>query len=199
MAFRNAHHSSIQETPAFLVYGRDLQMLYDLIFRDQVWTYFGMHSVSTQLVKRLQSSLVKEHKKKSVEEVSKYQISLPKSKQIAVGDLVYLHTPKIRIHTSRKLTKLNNGPFRIIKQFAPVIFEIQHFNEPIYKQRIHLNRLVTVVEWEIFPVANLGELSVDLSNRQEIVDTRDSADKVLNQLPPFIDLIRIGGIQKGIL
>ncbi|GIY48238.1 integrase catalytic domain-containing protein [Caerostris extrusa] len=53
MAFRNAHHSSIQETPAFLVYGRDLQMLYDLIFRDQIWTYFDMHSVSTQLVNRL--------------------------------------------------------------------------------------------------------------------------------------------------
>ncbi|GIY06131.1 endonuclease [Caerostris extrusa] len=35
MAFRSAHHRSIQETPAFLVYGRDLQMPYDLIFRDQ--------------------------------------------------------------------------------------------------------------------------------------------------------------------
>ncbi|GIY67291.1 reverse transcriptase [Caerostris extrusa] len=54
MAFRNAHHRTIQETPAFLVYGRDLA--YDLIFRDQVRTYSDASSFATQLVNRLQSS-----------------------------------------------------------------------------------------------------------------------------------------------
>ncbi|GIY89544.1 reverse transcriptase, partial [Caerostris extrusa] len=110
------HHRSIQETPAFLVYGRDLQMPYDRIFRDQVRTYSDTPSFATQLVNRLQSSfaLVKQHLEKSAEGVAKCkcQIELPKSKQISVGDLVYLHTPKIRIHTSKKLAKLNDGPLK---------------------------------------------------------------------------------------
>ncbi|GIZ01197.1 reverse transcriptase [Caerostris extrusa] len=173
----------------FLVYGRNLQMPYDLIFRDQVRTYSDTPSFATQLVNRLQSSfaLVKQHLEKSAEEVSKYQIELPKSKQISVGDLVYLHTPKIRIHTSKKLAKLNDGPFRVIKQFSPVMFEIQHINKPINKQRVHLNRLVKVAAREIFPDVGLDEQTVNLSNSQKIDVTHENVDnEVLNQFPPFL-------------
>ncbi|GIX89939.1 reverse transcriptase [Caerostris extrusa] len=124
-------------------------MPYDLIFRDPVRTYSDTPSFATQLVNMLQTSfaLVKQHLEKSAEEVSKYQIELPKSKQIVVGDLVYLDTPKIRIRTSKELAKLNYGPFRVIKQFFSVMFEIQHVN----KQRVHLKRLVKVAVRQVFP------------------------------------------------
>ncbi|GBN37458.1 hypothetical protein AVEN_88085-1 [Araneus ventricosus] len=39
MAFKSAYHRSIQETPDFLVYGRDPVMPYDLIFSDPVRSY----------------------------------------------------------------------------------------------------------------------------------------------------------------
>ncbi|GIZ01411.1 hypothetical protein CEXT_762761 [Caerostris extrusa] len=66
------------------------------------------------------------------------------------------------------------------------MFEIQHVNEPVNKQRVHLNRLVKVTESRFSPSLSLDEQFVDLSNSQEIDDTRDNADnEVLNQFPPF--------------
>ncbi|GBN93433.1 hypothetical protein AVEN_161970-1 [Araneus ventricosus] len=54
IAYRSAYHRSIQETPAFLVYGRDLVMPYDLIFSEPVRSYSDSPSYAHQVVNRLQ-------------------------------------------------------------------------------------------------------------------------------------------------
>ncbi|GBL97722.1 hypothetical protein AVEN_255487-1, partial [Araneus ventricosus] len=56
MAFRNAYHRTFEETPAFLLYGRDPVMPYDLIFSDPVRTYSDTPSYAQQLANRLQST-----------------------------------------------------------------------------------------------------------------------------------------------
>ncbi|GBN13397.1 hypothetical protein AVEN_69182-1 [Araneus ventricosus] len=134
-------------------------MPYDLIFPDTVRSYSDTPSYAHKLVNRLQSSfaLVKQHLENSAEEFCKKPVSLPKSKQIAVGDLVYLHIPRIKIHTSKKLAKFNQGPFRLIKQFSPVIFEIQQVNQPSKRQKVHLKSLIKVVERDTFPNTQVGE------------------------------------------
>ncbi|GIY54615.1 hypothetical protein CEXT_700151 [Caerostris extrusa] len=66
------------------------------------------------------------------------------------------------------------------------MFEIQHINKPINKQRVHLNRLVKVAVREIFPDVGLDEQTVNLSNSQKIDGTHENVDnEVLNQFPPF--------------
>ncbi|GIY57287.1 hypothetical protein CDAR_89341 [Caerostris darwini] len=66
------------------------------------------------------------------------------------------------------------------------MFEIQHVNKPINKQRVHLNRLVKVAVREIFPDVSLDEHTVNLSNSQKIDVTHENVDnEVLNQFPPF--------------
>ncbi|GBO17704.1 Retrovirus-related Pol polyprotein from transposon 412 [Araneus ventricosus] len=115
MAYRNAFHRSIKETPAFLNHGRDIVMPYDLIFSEKERSYSDTPSYAHQLVNRLQTSfaIVKENLEKAADDIEKLNNSKPKCKEILVGDLVYLHTPKIKIHTSKKFAKLNEGPFRV--------------------------------------------------------------------------------------
>ncbi|GBM76242.1 hypothetical protein AVEN_105423-1 [Araneus ventricosus] len=121
MAFRNINHrtvETVEETPAFLLYGRAPVMPYDLIFSDPVRTYSYTPSYAQQLVNRLQSTytLVKNNLEKSTDEIQKHQKSFPKSNKSSVGNLVYLHTRKIKFRTSKNLAKQNQGPFRVVKQ-----------------------------------------------------------------------------------
>ncbi|GBO19783.1 Retrovirus-related Pol polyprotein from transposon 412 [Araneus ventricosus] len=164
MAYRNARHRILDENPSFLVYGRDPVMPYHLIFSDKVRSYSDSPSYAQQLVTKLQIAfaLVKQNLDKQIESYSKVQVSLKKNKRIVIGDLVYVHTPKIKVHTSKKLSKLNQGPYRVIKQNSPVIFQIQHIAHPLNIQTIHLNRLVKVMEREIFPT---------VEEKSEIVDS----------------------------
>ncbi|GBN99873.1 hypothetical protein AVEN_113809-1 [Araneus ventricosus] len=153
MSYRNARHRILDENPSFLVYGRDPVMPYHLIFLEKVRCYSASPSYAQQLVIKLQTAfaLVKQNLDKQAESYSKVQVSLPKNKRIVIGDLVDVYTPKIKVHTSKKLSKLNQGPYRVIKQNSPVIFQIQHIAHPLDIQTIHLNRLVKVREREIFP------------------------------------------------
>ncbi|GIY89755.1 endonuclease [Caerostris darwini] len=131
--FREAHHRSIQETPAFLVYGRDLQMPYDLIFRDQVRTYSDTPSFATQLVNRLQSSfaLVKQHLEKSAEEVSKHQIKLVK---VAVREIfpdVSLDEHTVNLSNSQKIDVTHeNVDNEVLNQFPPFCRPYQNWGYP---------------------------------------------------------------------
>ncbi|GBM90211.1 Retrovirus-related Pol polyprotein from transposon 412 [Araneus ventricosus] len=164
MAYRNARHRILDENPSFLVYGRDPVMPYHLVFSEKVRSYSDSPSYAQQLVTKLQTAfaVVKQNLDKQAESYSKVQVSFPKNKRIVIADLVYAHTPKIKVHTSKKLSKLNQGPYRVIKQNYPVIFQIQHIAHPLDIQTIHLNRLVKVMEREIFPT---------VEEKSEIVDS----------------------------
>ncbi|GBM53511.1 hypothetical protein AVEN_261280-1 [Araneus ventricosus] len=173
MAYRNAFHRSIKETPAFLNHGRDIVMPYDLIFSEKERSYSDTPSYAHQLVNRLQTSfaIVKENLEKAADDIEKLNNSKPKCKEILVGDLVYLHTPKIKIHTSKKFAKLNEGPFRVVRQFSPVNFQIQHVNNPTNKQNVHVNRLIKVEKREIFPTVQSENSLADEGN--EVLNIND--------------------------
>ncbi|GBO39742.1 Transposon Tf2-9 polyprotein [Araneus ventricosus] len=180
MAYRNAFHRSIKETPSFLNHGRDIVMPYDIIFSEKERSYSDTLSYAHQLVNKLQTSfaIVKDNLEKAADDIEKLNDSRPKCKQILVGDLVYLHTPKIKIHTSKKFAKLNEGPFRVIKQFSPVNFQIQHVNEPTNKQNVHVNRLIKVEKREIFPTVQFKNSLADEDN--EVLNINNNKGVVNN-------------------
>ncbi|GIX90419.1 reverse transcriptase [Caerostris extrusa] len=112
---------------------------------------------------------------------------LPKNKLIEVGDVVYLNTPKIKIHSSKKLSKLNEDPFRVITKHSPVIFEIKHLNKPENVQKVHLNRIFKVPERAIFewesPSNTELEITVDVSPTS--VQRLPSEEEILKEFPPY--------------
>lgn len=153
MAYRNAYHRSIGESPVFLVTGRTPVMPYDLIFSEKERYYSDTPSYARQLISKLQTSfaIVKENLEKAADEIQRVNDSRKGCKKISVGDLVYLHTPQIKVHTSKKLAKKNHGPYRVLKQFSPVNFQIQHIHKHGDTQNVHLNRLIKVEKRDTYP------------------------------------------------
>ncbi|GBN31098.1 Retrovirus-related Pol polyprotein from transposon 17.6, partial [Araneus ventricosus] len=191
MAFRNACHSTTNESPNFLVYGRDPVMPYHLIYSEKIRSYSDNPSYAQQLVTQLQSAfnLVKQNLEKQADKYEKIRVSLPKNKKIEIGDLVYLHTPRIKIHTSKKLAKLNQGPFRVINKSSPVIFEIQEVNKPANKQKVHLNRLIKVLEREIFPTLESSSDTIDSPAVDAQIDPiSDPSNDFVEEYPPPLAL-----------
>ncbi|GIY68656.1 hypothetical protein CDAR_370541 [Caerostris darwini] len=196
MAYRNAHHRSIDEKPSFLVNGRDLIMPADFIYAEPVRSYSDTLSYRQEVINRLHNTfaLVKSNLEKSAEEISKNVAPLPKNKLIEVGNVVYLNTPKIKIHSSKKLSKLNEGPFRVITKHSPVIFEIKHLNKPENVQKVHLNRIFKVperaiFEWESPSNAEL-ETTVDVSPTS--VQRLPSEEEILKEFPPYTLPLEMG-------
>ncbi|GBO25189.1 Gag-Pol polyprotein [Araneus ventricosus] len=191
MAFRNACHSTTNESPNFLVYGRDPVMPYHLIYSEKIRSYSDNPSYAQQLVTKLQSAfnVVKQNLEKQADKYEKMKVSLPKNKKIEIGDLVYLHTPRIKIHTSKKLAKLNQGPFRVINKSSPVIFEIQEVNKPANKQKVHLNRLIKVLEREIFPTLESSSDTIDSPAVDAQIDPiSDPSNDFVEEYPPPLAL-----------
>ncbi|GBN58662.1 Pol polyprotein [Araneus ventricosus] len=132
MAYRNAYQRTIKESPAFLVYGRNPVMPLNLIYSDPLKSYSDTPTYAKQLVMKLQNSfaIVRKNLESSAQTYTKTNEKWPKSKRIEVGDMVYLHVPRIKENTTKKLAKFNQGPYRVIGKVYPVVFEIQRIDKP---------------------------------------------------------------------
>ncbi len=179
LAFRTAYHRTIQNSPAFLVYGRDLVMPYDLIFSSKFRTYSDTRSYAQNLVINLQNTF--ELVKKNLVQAAKNQVNSQHSgnftKFIQEGDTVYLHVPAIKPNLTKKLCKLNRGPYRVIKKVSPVLFEICLIKNPNDRQKVHVNRLIKVIEREPFPVCHSPPPETLLSPDQPISELTPESEE----------------------
>ncbi|GBM07282.1 Retrovirus-related Pol polyprotein from transposon 297 [Araneus ventricosus] len=122
---------------------------------------------------------------------------IPKNKLIEVGDVVYLNTPRIKVNTTKKLAKLNQGPFRVIAKTSPVVFKIKHINEPSNIQTVHLNRIFKVperatFEWE----TSDNETPVDIC--PTAVQCVQTEEEILREFPPYTLPLEPGEYQDDI-
>ncbi|GBO42180.1 Gag-Pol polyprotein [Araneus ventricosus] len=188
MAYRNAHHRSILEKLSFVIHGRDLIMPPDFIYAEPIRSYSDTFSYKQDLVNWIHSTfaLIKSSLEKAAEANSKNPAPLPNNKRIEVGDVVYLFTPKIKVHTSKKLAKLNDGPFRVIAKPNPVIFEIKHMIKPENTQTVHLNRIFKVPDRATF------EWETKHSETQTLADTNSETraclpteEEILKEYSPY--------------
>ncbi|GBM88478.1 Transposon Tf2-6 polyprotein, partial [Araneus ventricosus] len=188
MAYRNAYHRSILEKPSFVISGRDLIMPPDLIYAEPMRSYSDTFSYKRDLVNRMHSTfaLIKSSLEKAAEANSKNPAPLPNNKRIEVGDVVYLFTPKIKVNTSKKLAKLNDGPFRVISKPSPVIFEIKHMSKPENTQTVHLNRIFkvpdrTTFEWE----TKNTETQTASDPNAAVGECLPTEEEILKEYPPY--------------
>ncbi|KMQ82132.1 integrase core domain protein, partial [Lasius niger] len=144
LAYRTAYHRILQETPAYLVYGRDLKLPYDLIYTSKFRSYADTRTYAQDLGNRMQKAfeLVTHHLEKAAKDQTMTKSKRDYKKVIELGDVVYLHTPKIRPGLTKKLGKTNHGPFRVVAMKSPVVFEIMPITGTGKGQIVHMNRLI---------------------------------------------------------
>lgn len=157
LAHRSARHSTTKESPAFLIYGRDLRLPYSLFSDSGQPTYVDFREYAEDLLLRLQRSfsVVKDNLISAAERQEKVRDRISVCKKVNVGDLVHLFVPVVRPGVSRKLSKPNVGPFRVSRRVSPVNFEIVSIHSPGNKQVVHVDRLTKVEERLVFPTLDV--------------------------------------------
>ncbi|GBO41448.1 hypothetical protein AVEN_30641-1 [Araneus ventricosus] len=126
-------------------------------------------------------AIVRKNLESSAQTYTKTNEKWPKSKRIEVGDMVYLHVPRIKENTTKKLAKFNQGPYRVIGKVNPVVFEIQRIDKPTDVQNVHVNRLIKVLERETFPQSQ--DIS-EIDGEGQEYDGRDRKNEELDNNPP---------------
>lgn len=152
LAHRTTVHASTGETPAFLMYGRDLTLPVQLLSSPPQRSYSEVREFVDDLHIRLQTAFVtvKENLERAASRQELHFSKKAKKKDIKVGDTVFCYWPNVRKGESRKFARKNRGPFKVLRQTSPVNFEIGSQMSPGKKFIIHVNRLrkVWVQEFE---------------------------------------------------
>ncbi|KFM72417.1 Retrovirus-related Pol polyprotein from transposon 412, partial [Stegodyphus mimosarum] len=153
LAHRTGRHSALQECPAYILYGRDLCLPVDLLLQTNFRTYDDTNNYSKDLTLRLQKTfqLVNKHLTEAAERQETFRERSSQDKGIQVGDVVYLYTPVVKPGMARKLSKLNQGPFRVVEQVTKVNYKIASITNPDQVQTVHVDRLTKVPERINFP------------------------------------------------
>jgi hypothetical protein len=112
-------NESRQESPAFLLYGRDPNLQIDLELN--IPKKNSIHSITQQL---LPTDSKKEKAKQHYD--SKHEVA-----NFKIGDLVWITNPTLNTGTTPKFSKLWKGPYRVIERTNNLNFTLVHFNNPL--------------------------------------------------------------------
>lgn len=188
LAHRTAFHSSIQDIPAHLVYGRDLVLPMNLISENPRRTYADRLDFVEDLTNRLSSSfrIVKQSLIEAAERQEKYRTRVAKDKNLRIGELVMLYTPCSKVGQSKKFTKFNKGTYRIIEQTSPVNFRIIHINNPKDIQHVHVDRLTRIPDRMVFPTVETVVDNNSSTGAPSQTHTPDfSVDSGVSEMPTY--------------
>ena len=146
MAHRTSVHASTKETPAYLLYGRDIKLPYHILSDSENPLYESVNDYTTDLQIRLKHSfeVVGKNLDKAQESRMDYQHKKAKLVPFQEGDQVYLFTPVLQGGLSKKLSTLNRGIYTITRNIGPVTFEITHNNNKSNVKVVHADRLTFI-------------------------------------------------------
>ena len=126
MAYRSAVQASTGYTPYFLLYGREMRLPLDVIYRpperDQSRTDYAIEVCKTldQAYEVARDHLQLVHKRQK-----DYYDRRTRGKRFKQGESVWLHTPVLEKGVAAKFHEPWTRPFKVKKQLSDVIYEIQ--------------------------------------------------------------------------
>ena len=156
LAYHTTKHSTTGETPAFLLYGRDLRMPSDLAFQCSV----AQFSVYNENYANFIRAALSETRQLAVEHITKRQemqkIQSDKKANhlpLAEGDSVYLYIPQIKKGLSHKFFSEWGGPYTVVKLKRPNAI-IERLSHPkTFPIKVHISRLKKIPPQNYLPPA----------------------------------------------
>ena len=148
LAIRSSVNRSTGDTPAQIFTGRDLILPLDIDAQLPFDPFASIDSYRDLLHKHLSAlhEVVRANNENSILSQEKSYPHQNDTPVIHEGMLVYLHNPQFKVGLTRKLQKVNRGPYRVLHLTSPVNARIQHLHNPGDVQLVHVNRLRKFVE-----------------------------------------------------
>ena len=116
-AYNTSYHTLLQETPFFLINGRDPKLLSDIIVNKTYDTYNDVHIYADELMNKLKSVYARiKQLYIDINEKRTSELENIKEKEFKIGDKVLLFDPTTKVGLSRKLTIRWKGPYIIIEK-----------------------------------------------------------------------------------
>lgn len=146
LSYRTAVHEKTADTPAFLLYGRDLRLPYHVWLKTTQPHYASLENFAEEKLEQMRQvyQIVQENLRIAAQKQGQLRSKTARDKEIRVGSMVYLYTPQVTKGKTKKLARLSSGPHRVTKVLSPVNVEIQLIGCPRKKQIVHVDRLTKV-------------------------------------------------------
>ena len=141
LAYRSSVHSSTRETPAMLMFGRELQLPVDLMFASPIQPASTVKEYVPKLMLSLKTAY--DHARAAGITAQKRQKAVYDKKvtkpSFAAGDQVFLHVPVVKPGTTPKFHRPYKGPYSVIKVIDDVVVQIMDKSGQL--QTVHVDRL----------------------------------------------------------
>jgi hypothetical protein len=167
-AYRNSIHSSSNETPYYIIHGRDANIPINEFLGAIPKTNISPSDYVGNLVNRLRYTFqrVREESEKARERQREQYNKRAKENKYVVGDRVLLDIVVVQTGDSKKFTSKYKGPFRVIKTYNNKTVDIADNSYNI--QRVHVNRLKPLFETMLWK----DEACPEIEKPAEIKDPR---------------------------
>ncbi|CAC5372715.1 unnamed protein product [Mytilus coruscus] len=185
-AYRTSLHESIQETPFFLMHGRDPVLPVEAAMCPPTITYTSSDDYKSEMVTRLQEAftLAKDNLQ-AAQRKQKEQYDL-KSDVInyAIGDKIWVFNPSTKPGLSTKLLHNWHGLYVIIDKLSDVNYKLQMCDSKKSEQTVHVNRIKQFVDPDDRPiidgediVPNINPIENSDNTKVKILDTMRSRNE----------------------
>ena len=146
--------NSTHYTPFYMLYGREARNPSDINLHPKDFESNSLEDHVARTVHGLNQAheIARENLQKHQDHMKRYHDKAQNDVPFKVGDQVYLYSPVVKIHCSKKLSKFWKGPFVIVQKTSPVNYTLRwlHTNRAL-KTPVHANRLKHAIVRNEFP------------------------------------------------
>ena len=146
--------NSTHYTPFYMLYGREARNPSEVKLHPSDFESDSLEDHVSRTIHGLNIAheIALANLQKHQDHMKRYQDRSQNDVPFRVGDQVYLYSPVVKIHCSKKLSKFWKGPFVIVRKTSPVNYNIRwlHTNRPL-KTPVHANRLKHALARNMFP------------------------------------------------
>jgi dUTPase len=173
MAYRSSVHRGTGQTPHAMLYGREMQLPIDLMYRPP-----QTMEMTSQYATQLQAKMLEmaEAVRLRLRTYQKAQADWTDTRALrgfSIGDLVFVHKPAVKLGEAHKFHIAWKGPYQVLRKIDDHVYEVQRLTNNRRRERVHVENLA---ECPTQQLEEAGAVKVDQVSDTESVEERSDGE-----------------------